>query len=104
MNTSSLDSALLAQIQERIQQALKDLEARSQGLPASSAAESNLRERLQHARARLLGMQTHARKAADRLKEMDADLAKEEDVARPFLTDAAALRQRLAVWTGRAIG
>ena len=103
MNTSSLDSALLAQIQERIQQALTDLETRAQG-PAASAADSNLRERLQHARARLLGMQTHTRKAADRLQEMDAALAKEEDVARPFLSDAAALRQRLAVWTGRAIG
>src|SRR5262249_48695673 len=104
MNTSSLDSALLAQIQERIQQALTDLEVRSQELPAASAADSILRERLQHARARLLGMQTHARKAADRLTGIDRAPAKEEDVARPFLSEAAALRQRLAVWTGRAIG
>jgi chromosome segregation ATPase len=104
MNTSSLDSALLAQIQERIAQALADLDVRSQALPAAAAATNALRERLQHARARLLGMQTHTRKAADRLQEMDAQLATEEDIVRPFLSEAAALRQRLAIWTGRAIG
>src|SRR5438094_5601371 len=103
MNACSLDSTPLAQVQESIRVALAALGAREQALGAPApAAPSDLRDKVQSTRERLLGLQRHARKIAERLNELDGTLAGEERGLRAFLSDAAEARQKLAAWTGRA--
>ena len=106
MKTSSLDSALIAQVKERVRVALAALDAREQAAAQAQAAPLGLewREPLQGTRTRLASLQTQARTAAGKLNDLDTSLAAAERELRAFLSAAAETRQKLAAWTARAIG
>jgi hypothetical protein len=99
------DSTLLAQIEACIAQALAGLEARQRLVPPSPPAASAEPPRgLEACRQRVATLPAQALAKANALNQIDTELTSEEKTLRAFLQSAAALRQKLAVWTGRAIG
>lgn len=107
--TPTADSTLLAQIQASITQALAGLDARERAVEPSASASAasaadSFRPAMAKCRQRLSGLQVHAQAVAVKLNDVDGGLATEEKTLRDFLAEAAAMRQKLAAWAGRAIG
>jgi hypothetical protein len=97
--------AVLDRVQAALQQALAEVDARREALPASPApAARPWEEALRRARERAEALEACAAGAAGRVAGTDADLAAAEEALRQWIRAAEAARAKLADWAGRAVG
>src|SRR5437870_4149741 len=99
-------AAVLARVQEALQQAEAAAAAREQALTAEGppAGEPPWRHGLDALRQRVDGLDRHADRAAQAVVEVDAVLTQGEETVRTWLKASEAGRRKLADWVGRAVG
>jgi hypothetical protein len=97
--------AFLPEVENAIDSALKALATQEEALAALTPPDTvSAGQRFEHIRDRIFGLKTCVDRPNEAIGEVDSLLQTSESEVRAYLQEVEGLRQRLADWTGRAIG